>query len=86
MRLNFEFSEERVKDLKELQVALDVDMKTLVNNALSVFEWCVDETKRGNEIAAVNESNQTYRVLITPVLQHLAKKYKTVIQPEIAHA
>jgi len=76
MRLNFEFSEERIKELKALQATLDVDMKTLVNNALSIFEWCVEETKAGNEIAAVNESDQTYRVLITPLLQSLARKRK----------
>jgi hypothetical protein len=85
MRLNFEFPEERVKELKELQGVLGIDMKTLVNNALSIFEWCVEETKQGNEIAAVNESDETYRVLITPVLQSLAKKYKTVV-PTVAHA
>lgn len=76
MRLNFEFPEERIKELKALQATLDVDMKTLVNNALSIFEWCVEETKAGNEIAAVNESDQTYRVLITPLLQSLARKRK----------
>jgi hypothetical protein len=52
-------------------------MKTLVNNALSVFEWCVEETKAGDEIAAVNEADQTYRVLITPLLHTLAKKHQT---------
>ena len=51
-------------------------MKTLVNTALTVFEWCVEETKRGNEIAALNEDEQIYRVLVTPPLQALAKKYK----------
>lgn len=74
MRLNFEFPEERVSELKELQQALGVDMKTLINNALSILEWCVEETKAGNEIAAVNETEHTYRVLITPVLQSVAKK------------
>jgi len=85
MRLNFEFSEERVKELKALQGALGVDMKTLVNNALSIFEWCVEETKQGNEIAAVNDSDETYRVLITPLLQSLSKKHK-VVMPDIASA
>jgi hypothetical protein len=86
MRLNFEFPEERVKELKTLQSTLGgVDMKTLVNNALSILEWCAEETKAGNEIAAVNESNRTYRVLITPLLQSLAKKHR-VVMPEIASA
>jgi hypothetical protein len=87
MRLNFEFSEERIKELKALQAELDIDMKTLMNNALSIFEWCVEETKRGNEIAAVNEAEKTYRVLITPLLQSLAKKHNNALAvQEHAHA
>ena len=74
MRLNFEFPEARVQELKQLQTELGVDMKTLFNNALSVFEWCVEETKAGNEIAAVNEQKQTFRVLVTPVLQGRPKQ------------
>ncbi len=74
MRLNFEFSEQRVGDLKRLIDETGTDtMKDLVNNAFTILEWAVDETKAGNEIAAVNESEQVYRVLITPILQRLAK-------------
>ena len=82
MRLNFEFPEERIKELRGLQAALgNVEMKTLVNNALSVFEWCMEETKAGNEIAAVNMSDQTYRVLVTPLLQSLKKHKAPLPQP-----
>ncbi len=74
MRLNFEFSEQRVGDLKRLIDETGTDtMKDLVNNAFTILEWAVDETKAGNEIAAVNESEQVYRVLITPILQRVAK-------------
>ena len=75
MRLNFEFPETRIQELKQLQAELGVDMKTLVNNALSILDWCVQETKAGNEIAAVNESAETYRVLVTPLLQSLARQH-----------
>jgi len=40
------------------------------------LEWAVNETKDGNEIAAVNEEAETYRVLVLPLLQRVAKKYK----------
>jgi hypothetical protein len=74
MRLNFEFSEQRVGDLKRLLDETDTDtMKDLVNNAFTILEWAVDETKAGNEIAAVNESEKVYRVLINPLLQRVAK-------------
>ena len=77
MRLNFEFSEERVGDLKRfLDVTGTETMKDLVNNAFTLLEWAVDETKAGNEIAAVNEDAQVYRVLVTPILQRVMKKFR----------
>ncbi len=77
MRLNFEFPDERVEELKQLQAETGTEsMKDLVNNAFSLLEWAVNETKDGNEIAAVNEDEETYRVLVLPLLQRIAKKYK----------
>ena len=77
MRLNFEFPGERVKELKQLQSETGTEnMKDLVNNAFTLLEWAVKETKDGNEIAAVNEEDETYRVLVLPLLQRVAKKYK----------
>jgi hypothetical protein len=76
MRLNFEFPEDRVQELKDLQAAAGAEnMKELVNNALTILEWAIKEVKNGNEIAAVNENDQVYRVLITPLLERAAKKY-----------
>jgi len=42
---------------------------------LSVFEWAVNEVKNGNSIAAVDEENQVYRVLVTPALESVAKRH-----------
>src|SRR6266851_5316095 len=38
-----------------------------------------DETKAGNEIAAVNEGEEVYRVLITPALQRVSKASKAML-------
>ena len=77
MRLNFEFPEERIDELKHLQTETGTEsMKDLVNNAFTILEWAVKETEDGNEIAAVNDSDETYRVLVIPLLQRVAKKYK----------
>ena len=77
MRLNFEFSEDRIAELKQLQEETESDsMKDLVNNALTLLEWTVKETRDGNEIAAVNEPQETYRILVLPLLQRVAKKFK----------
>lgn len=79
MRLNFELSEERMNDLKSLAAKTELaTMKDLVNNALTIFEWAVSEVEAGNEIAAVNDQKEIYRVLITPALQTITKRKKGV--------
>jgi hypothetical protein len=77
MRLNLEFPEERIEELKQLQTETGTEsMKDFVNNAFTILEWAVKETEDGNEIAAVNDGHETYRVLVIPLLQRVAKKYK----------
>ncbi|MBM3753746.1 MAG: hypothetical protein FJW38_07175 [Acidobacteria bacterium] len=79
MRLNFEFPEERISELKALQEETGAEtMKELVNAALTTLEWLLEEVKKGNEIAAINESRQTYRVLVTPILERVAKKSRPI--------
>jgi len=53
-------------------------MKDLVNHALTLLEWVVDETAKGNEIAGVNEEESIYRVLVMPLLKHVAKQERRV--------
>jgi hypothetical protein len=79
MRLNLELSDAQMSSLKALQVRTGAaTMKDLVNNALSILEWAVDETARGNEVAALNESESAYRVLVTPLLQHVVRHERPV--------
>jgi len=74
MRVNFEMNDSQMNSLRDLQGRTGApSIKDLVNNALSILEWAADETARGNEIAAVNEEQSTYRVLVTPLLQHVAR-------------
>lgn len=77
MRMNFEFPEERIQDLQKLRADTGAEsMKDLVNNAFTILEWAVNETKGGNEIAAVNENTKTYRVLVMPLLRNVARAVK----------
>ena len=74
MRLNLEFSEERINDLRRLRDETGTQtMKDLVNNAFTILEWAINETRAGNEIAAVNERDHIYRVLVTEILQRAAR-------------
>lgn len=80
MRLNFEVSEQQMNDLKALQLETDsATMKELFNSAMTTLGWLIEESKKGNEIAAVNEDRKVYRILVTPVLEKIAKKYRPVL-------
>ncbi len=69
MRINFEFSEQQVKALKELQQKTgSSSMKEMFNSAMSLLEWAVDETAKGNEIASMSADREEYRVLVMPIL------------------
>ena len=74
MRMNLEISESQMASYKKLQERMGAStMKELVHNALSMLEWAADETAEGNEIAAVNESESIYRVLVTLPLRYVAE-------------
>jgi len=74
MRVQFDFSEERIDELKALMAETGSDTyKGLINNALSVFEWAVKEVKSGLNVAAINEKNRSYRVLVMPALDRVAQ-------------
>jgi hypothetical protein len=82
MRLNLEISNSQMSSFKALEQRTGASsMKDLINHALSMLEWAVDETAKGNEIAAVNEDQSAYRVLVTPLLQHVAKHERRVPVP-----
>lgn len=75
MRIQLELPEAKVQRLKELMAESGLETyKDLFNNALSAFEWVLDEAKHGRSIASVDESNKTYRVLVMPAIQQVASK------------
>jgi hypothetical protein len=79
MRLNLEISSGQMSSLKALQQRTGANsMKDLVNHALTLLEWAVEETAKGNEVAAVNEDQSAYRMLVTPLLQHVAREERRV--------
>jgi hypothetical protein len=75
MRLNMELEASQMIELKRLVRRVGArDLKELINHAVTIFEWAANEVEAGNEIAAVNEADGTYRVLVTPLLLHLSKR------------
>lgn len=74
-RIQFEISEDRLRELEALMNTTGASTKKeLLNNALTLFEWAVEEEKAGNTLASVNENKKTYRELVMPLLKNVHKR------------
>ena len=75
MRIQLELSDERVQELKALMEQVSIETyKDLFNNAISLFEWSVQEAERGRILASIDEEEDRYRELAMPVLDRLVKR------------
>jgi hypothetical protein len=68
MRIQFEMSTEKVNDLDRLkeQTALRT-RREVFDNALTFFEWGVNESANGHLVAAVDEESGLYQPIVMPV-------------------
>lgn len=74
MRIQLDLPESRVLELKALMDETGMETyKELFNNALTLLEWSIQETKAGKPIASVDEDRNRYKVLVMPVLERVAK-------------
>jgi hypothetical protein len=81
MRIQLELPDVQVQELKTLmQEAGFETYKEVFNNALTLLEWAINEQKTGKVIAAVDEQNEKYRVLVMPALERVAKAAKKAEQ------
>lgn len=84
MRVQFELSEERVKELENLMEETKTKTKKdLLNNALSLLEWAIDERKVGRIIASVNEKENKYKEVIMPILSNVKSNWLSIQKIEI---
>ena len=75
MRLNVEISKaemDSVRALKEKTGARDI--KDLINSAITVLEWAVEETEAGHEVAAINHQDNEVRILVMPLLKKVRRQ------------
>lgn len=66
-RVQLELSAERIAELDHLMSECDIRTRVeLINTALSVLEWAIEERKSGRIIASVDEANMRYKELMIP--------------------
>lgn len=67
MRIQVEFHKERVEDLKRIMKESQLDTyKALIDNALTLFEWSIEQIKSGRSIASVDEETGSFREVTLP--------------------
>ena len=75
VRIQFELPEEKVKELEAIMAEARITTKKdLFNNALTLWEWAVQERQNGRTIASVDEDNKKYKELVMPALLAIRPK------------
>jgi metal-responsive CopG/Arc/MetJ family transcriptional regulator len=70
VRIQLDLPDERVKELDSLMDEVGVSTrKDLFNNALTLFEWAVDEKRAGRTIASIDDVEKRYKELVMPALE-----------------
>lgn len=75
-RIQFEMSEESAAEVEALARDANTTKKDLFNNALTLFEWAVNEVRQGRIIASVDEKEMKLKEISMPLLSEIAKSKK----------
>ena len=74
-RLQFDFADERVKELDDLVERTGLKTRAqFFNSALSLFEWAIREREAGRIIASVDEATDKYKEVEMPGFPALKKE------------
>lgn len=75
VRVQIEMPEERLEDLDKLLSVTGISTRReLLDTALSMFEWAVDESRAGHLVAAIDAKAGRYAPLRDPALRVAARR------------
>jgi hypothetical protein len=76
VRLQVELDREKNEELEAMMREGNVrTKKDLINSALTLLKWAMNERKEGRIIASVDEEKDTYKQLVMPILE--------VVKPQV---
>ena len=85
-RVQFDLLPERVRELDQLMVFCDLKTRRdLFDNAMTLFEWAVEEVRSGNQIASYNKKTDDVDIVRLPVLEKAARKLQTSKPVSLVH-
>lgn len=83
-RVQFDVHPDRVAELDQLMVFCDLrTRKDLFDNAMTLFEWAVDEVRKGNQIASYDRGSDHVEIVRLPVLENAARKAQSFRMVEL---
>lgn len=69
MRIQFKVSKEKSIEIDGLMEKTGSETRReLLNSALTLLKWVLDERQKGNIISSVNEEDKVYKELVMPCL------------------
>lgn len=84
LRVQFDLAPTRVQEIDELMAVAGLSSrKDLINNAVTLLQWAVEEVLAGREIVSLDREKESYEVLRMPVLscaKRVAKLSKVPIK------
>ena len=72
VKFQFEMPQANADRLDQLAKQAGVAKKDIINNALTLLEWAIDEVQAGRIIASVDLREDRYRELVLPLLRDFA--------------
>ena len=76
-RIQFELSKDKVKELEDIMEESGIrTKKDLFNNALTLLEWAIRESKAGRVIASIDEKGKKYKEILMPILAAICRREK----------
>jgi hypothetical protein len=72
IRLQIELDEERMRELEALmREGKASTKKEFINAALTLLQWAMKEKRAGRIIASVDETKDSYKELVMPILSEV---------------
>jgi hypothetical protein len=74
-RVQFDVLPERIAELDHMMIVCGMNTrKELFDNATTLFEWAVDEVRKGRQIASYDRNTDNVEIIRLPVLDRAARR------------
>ena len=82
-RINFDYTQDAVKQLDDLKVKLGVGSRAeVIRYAQAILNWSVQQAENGNQIVSINSGSGLVKELTVPQLDEIRARVKVKVFPK----